>query len=103
MKLRARQQKGIKTHAKRTPTGWVPNRAKHFISDGEWSDFSLVSARTGEREIGLFVVDKGLPGFSIGKAPIQSQHPQGRHRSQAGQARPNRRETGVCFLNSAGY
>ena len=39
---------GIKTHAKQTATGWVLNGSKHFISDGEWSDFFLVSAKTGE-------------------------------------------------------
>lgn len=58
---------GIKTHAKRTDAGWVLNGGKHFISDGEWSDFFLVSARTGEKEISMFMVDKGLPGFTVGK------------------------------------
>ncbi len=58
---------GIKTHAKKTATGWVLNGAKHFISDGEWSDFFLVSAKTGEKEISMFMVDKGLPGFTVGK------------------------------------
>jgi acyl-CoA dehydrogenase len=84
---------GIKTHAERTATGWVLNGAKHFISDGEWSDFFLVSAVTGEperraapssgdapagggsvsergrtgRSISMFMVDKGLPGFTVGK------------------------------------
>jgi acyl-CoA dehydrogenase len=58
---------GIKTHAKKTDNGWVLNGSKHFISDGEWSDFFLVSARTGEKEISMFMVDKGLPGFTVGK------------------------------------
>ncbi len=58
---------GIKTHAKQTNTGWVLNGSKHFISDGEWSDFFLVSAKTGEKEISMFMVDKGLPGFTVGK------------------------------------
>jgi acyl-CoA dehydrogenase len=58
---------GITTHAKKTDEGWVLNGAKHFISDGEWSDFFLVSAKTGEKEISLFMVDKGLPGFTVGK------------------------------------
>ncbi len=57
----------IKTHAKKTATGWVLNGSKHFISDGLWSDFFLVSAKTGEREISMFMVDKGLPGFTLGK------------------------------------
>ncbi len=58
---------GIKTHAQKTDTGWVLNGSKHFISDGEWSDFFLVSAKTGEKEISMFMVDKGLPGFTVGK------------------------------------
>jgi acyl-CoA dehydrogenase len=58
---------GIKTHAKKTTTGWVLNGSKHFISDGIWSDFYLVSAKTGEKEISMFMVDKGLPGLTIGK------------------------------------
>lgn len=58
---------GIKTHAEKTASGWVLNGSKHFISDGGWSDFFLVSAKTGEREISMFMVDKGLPGFAVGK------------------------------------
>ena len=62
---------GIKTHAKKTDTGWVLNGGKHFISDGLWSDFFLVSAKTGQtsgdRAISMFMVDKGLPGFTVGK------------------------------------
>jgi acyl-CoA dehydrogenase len=59
---------GIKTNAKRNEQGqWVLNGSKHFISDGIWSDFFLVSAKTGEKEISMFMVDKGLPGFTVGK------------------------------------
>lgn len=59
---------GIKTNAKRNAEGrWVLNGSKHFISDGLWSDFFLVSAKTGEKEISMFMVDKGLPGFTVGK------------------------------------
>lgn len=59
---------GIRTSARPTAGGgWVLNGSKHFISDGLWSDFFLVSARTGDKEISLFLVDKGLPGFRIGK------------------------------------
>jgi acyl-CoA dehydrogenase len=59
--------RGIKTHARRSGAGWVLNGSKHFISDGLWCDFFLVSARTGDNEISMFLVDKGLPGFSLGK------------------------------------
>jgi acyl-CoA dehydrogenase len=62
---------GIKTHAKKTEVNghatWILNGSKHFISDGEWSDFFLVSAKTGEKEISMFMVDKGLAGFTVGK------------------------------------
>lgn len=59
---------GIKTRAVQQADGsWVLNGGKHFISDGEWSDFFLVSAKTADKEISMFMVDKGLPGFTIGK------------------------------------
>lgn len=62
---------GIKTHAKRSGVGgeggWVLNGSKHFISDGEWSDFYLVSAKTGDKAISMFMVDKHLPGLTVGK------------------------------------
>ncbi|MDO9145182.1 acyl-CoA dehydrogenase family protein [Rhodoferax sp.] len=58
---------GIKTTARKTDAGWVLNGSKCFISDGEWSDFYLVSAKTGDKEISMFMVDKGLPGFTLGK------------------------------------
>ncbi len=59
---------GIRTRAVQQPDGtWRLSGSKHFISDGLWSDFFLVSAKTGEREISMFMVDKGLPGFTLGK------------------------------------
>lgn len=59
---------GIRTNAKRNAQGqWLLNGSKHFISDGEWSDFFLVSAKTGDKEISMFMVDKGLAGFTVGK------------------------------------
>ncbi|MDR5769128.1 MULTISPECIES: acyl-CoA dehydrogenase family protein [unclassified Caballeronia] len=58
---------GIETTARKTSFGWALNGSKHFISDAQWSDFFLVSARTGEKEISLFAVDKNLPGFTVGR------------------------------------
>lgn len=58
---------GIKTKARKNDQGWILNGAKHFISDGLWSDFFLVSATTGDKEISMFMVDKGLAGFTLGK------------------------------------
>ncbi|MDE2159416.1 MAG: acyl-CoA dehydrogenase family protein, partial [Burkholderiales bacterium] len=62
---------GIATRAVKTARGWTLTGNKHFISDGEVSDFFIVSALTNEpgaqKEISLFLVDKGLPGFALGK------------------------------------
>jgi acyl-CoA dehydrogenase len=63
---------GISTRATQDDAGrWHLSGSKHFISDGLVSDFFLVSAVTGEsggkKEISLFLVDKGLPGFTIGR------------------------------------
>lgn len=61
----------IKTRAVRTGRGWRLSGAKHFISDGAVSDFFIVSAVTDPdkrgRGISLFLVDKGLPGFTVGR------------------------------------
>lgn len=59
--------RAVKTRARRTDTGWVLNGSKHFISDAECSDCFVVLARTGEKELSLFLVDKALPGFTLGK------------------------------------
>jgi acyl-CoA dehydrogenase len=63
---------GISTRATQGDAGrWHLTGSKHFISDGLVSDFFLVSAVTGEangrKEISLFLVDKGLPGFAVGR------------------------------------
>ena len=61
----------IRTRAMRDGDGWRLTGSKHFISDGLVSDFFVVSAVTdpdkGARGISLFLVDKGLPGFTIGR------------------------------------
>ncbi len=61
----------IRTRATRQGDGWVLRGNKHFISDGEFSDFFVVSAVTdpqaGTRGISLFLVDKALPGLVVGR------------------------------------
>lgn len=61
----------ITTRAVRRAGGYELTGHKHFISDGAVSDFFVVSAVTdrsaGARGISLFLVDKGLPGFSVGR------------------------------------
>lgn len=62
---------GIKTRAVRDGKDWVLNGQKTFISDGLFSDFFVVSAVTdpkaGAKGISLFIVDKGMAGFAIGR------------------------------------
>jgi acyl-CoA dehydrogenase len=62
---------GITTRAVRDGAGWRLTGTKHFISDGLFSDIFLVTAVTdpaaGARGISMFLVDKGLPGFTIGR------------------------------------
>jgi acyl-CoA dehydrogenase len=62
---------GIKTRAVRDGSGWRLTGSKHFISDGLFADIFLVTAVTdpaaGAKGISMFLVDKGLPGFTIGR------------------------------------
>ena len=57
--------------ARRDGDGWLLSGQKIFISDGLFSDFFVVSAVTdpaaGAKGISLFIVDKGMPGFTIGR------------------------------------
>jgi len=61
----------IRTRADKTGEGWTLNGNKHFISDGLYSDFFIVSAVTDAsarpRHVSLFLVDKDLPGVAIGR------------------------------------
>ena len=69
----------IKTTAKPDGNGWVLNGHKHFISDGAFSDFFAVTARTepvsGARGVAIFLVDKAMPGVTVGRnQPMMGQH-----------------------------
>jgi acyl-CoA dehydrogenase len=62
---------GIKSRAVRDGDGWLLTGQKIFISDGLFSDFFVVSAVTdpsaGAKGISLFLVDKGMAGFTVGR------------------------------------
>jgi butyryl-CoA dehydrogenase len=62
---------GQKTTAVLDGDEWVLNGAKNFITNGNEADTAIVFAMTdkeqGTRGISTFVVEKGTPGFSIGK------------------------------------
>jgi acyl-CoA dehydrogenase len=62
---------GIATRAVRDGASWLLTGQKHFISDGAFSDFFVVSAVTdpaeGAKGISLFIVDKAMPGVTVGR------------------------------------
>jgi acyl-CoA dehydrogenase len=59
---------GITTRAVRDGSGWRLTGQKHFISDVLFSDFFVVSAKTdSSRAFSLFLVDKDLPGITVGR------------------------------------
>ena len=61
----------ITSQAIRSNNGWVLNGAKHFISDGYYSDFFVVTAVTdpnaATKGISSFIVEKGMPGLVVGR------------------------------------
>jgi acyl-CoA dehydrogenase len=58
---------GIQTRARRDGDEWVLNGSKVFITNGSWSDYVVVAARTsddpGHDNLTLFIVDADTPGF----------------------------------------
>lgn len=61
---------GIRTQARRDGDHWVLNGTKMFITNGVHANLYFVAARTGpgKREVSMFIVEKGTPGFSVGRA-----------------------------------
>ncbi|MBN9329807.1 MAG: acyl-CoA dehydrogenase [Comamonas sp. SCN 67-35] len=69
---------GMRTTARRTADGgWVLNGSKMFITNGVHGDLYFVAAKTGEasgrgRDISMFIVEKGTPGFTVAR-PLPKQ------------------------------
>jgi acyl-CoA dehydrogenase len=64
---------GIKTRAVKDGDDWVINGTKMFITNGVYGDVYFVAAKTdpdvkGSRGITIFIVGKGTPGFTVGRA-----------------------------------
>jgi acyl-CoA dehydrogenase len=61
---------GIRSTAKKDGDDWVLNGTKMFITNGVHADLYFVAAKTGpgKRDISMFIVEKGTPGFSVGRA-----------------------------------
>ena len=63
----------IRTRAVRDGDDWVLNGSKMFITNGVLADLVFVAARTdpdakGSRGISIFAVERGTPGFRVGRA-----------------------------------
>jgi acyl-CoA dehydrogenase len=64
---------GIRTRARRDGDHWVIDGAKTFITNGVHGDLYFVAAKTdpdakGSRGISMFLVEKGTPGFRVGRS-----------------------------------
>jgi acyl-CoA dehydrogenase len=65
--------RGIRTRARLEGDHWVLDGSKMFITNGVHADLYFVAARTdpaakGSRAISMFIVEKGAPGFRVGRA-----------------------------------
>ena len=63
----------IRTRAVRDGNDYVLNGTKMFITNGVHGDLYFIAARTdpeakGSRAITMFIVEKGTPGFKVGRA-----------------------------------
>ena len=61
---------GIRTSATSDGAEWVINGTKMFITNGVHADLYFVAAKTGpgKRDMSMFIVEKGTPGFTVGRA-----------------------------------
>ncbi len=63
--------KGIRTRATKEGSDYVLRGSKMFITNGALADLYFVAAKTspeaGSRGISMFMVEKGMPGFSVGR------------------------------------
>jgi len=63
---------GMRSTARKVSGGYRINGTKTFITNGVHADLVFVAAKTGQsgrgRDITLFAVEKGTPGFSVGRS-----------------------------------
>jgi acyl-CoA dehydrogenase len=61
---------GIRATAKRDGDDWLLNGTKLFITNGVHADLYFIAAKTGtaRHAMSMFIVEKGTPGFSVGRS-----------------------------------
>ena len=61
---------GMRTTARREGDEWVINGTKMYITNGVHANVYFVAAKTGtaRHDMSMFIVEKGTPGFTVGRA-----------------------------------
>ncbi len=59
---------GLTTRAEEVDGRWLITGQKTWITSAPMADMFTVLARTGERELSIFLVEKGAPGLVVGRA-----------------------------------
>lgn len=61
---------GMRTTARRDGDEWVINGTKMYITNGVHANVYFVAAKTGtgRHDMSMFIVEKGTPGFTVGRA-----------------------------------
>jgi acyl-CoA dehydrogenase len=61
---------GMRMTARLDGDEWVLNGTKMFITNGVHANLYFVAAKTGtaRHQVSMFIVEKGTPGFSVGRA-----------------------------------
>jgi acyl-CoA dehydrogenase len=61
---------GMRTSARRDGDEWVINGTKMYITNGVHANVYFVAAKTGtaRHDMSMFIVEKGTPGFTVGRA-----------------------------------
>ena len=61
---------GMRTTARREGDEWLINGTKMYITNGVHANVYFVAAKTGtaRHDMSMFIVEKGTPGFTVGRA-----------------------------------
>ncbi|MEO6018424.1 MAG: acyl-CoA dehydrogenase family protein [Polaromonas sp.] len=61
---------GMRATAKKEGDEWVLNGTKMFITNGVHANLYFIAAKTGtaRHDVSMFIVEKGTPGFTVGRA-----------------------------------
>lgn len=57
----------IRTNARLDGDDWVLNGSKQWITSGSNAEIFVIFAKTSDKSVSCFVVEKGTPGFTLGR------------------------------------